>query len=291
MKECFDEGSLQAYFDGELSTELAESVSRHLTTCVVCAGTVHQAERENALMFSALEPEMSQDVPTEQLRARINAAIEAPPVLVVSQRPASFSLSKLRVLGGSGVNLLSQFLGNLSHLASQRAAAFASILALVALGSIFAVIELRNGGNLVVPPVEIAVGVNPPKVPTPDVLAPPPIETAKKPGRLPRPPAGNAPRRNQIAGVKLIPGEENYLKTIAALDIDLKERGPQSMIPAMRSEYERNLKLVDYAIAASRSTAKRNPNDPQATEFMFAAYQNKIDLMNNIAEQAQWARR
>lgn len=284
MKECFDEGSLQAYFDGELSTELAESVSRHLTTCVVCAGTVHQAERENAQMFSALEPEMSQDVPTEQLRARINAAIEAPPVLVVSQQPASFSLRKLSVLGVSA-------LGNLSHLASQRAAAFASILALVALGSIFAVIELRNGGNLVVPPVEIAVGVNPPKVPTPDVLAPPPIETAKKPGRLPRPPAGNAPRRNQIAGVKLIPGEENYLKTIAALDIDLKERGPQSMIPAMRSEYERNLKLVDYAIAASRSTAKRNPNDPQATEFMFAAYQNKIDLMNNIAEQAQWARR
>ena len=88
-----------------------------------------------------------------------------------------------------------------------------------------------------------------------------------------------------------MPGEEDYLKTIAALDLDLKQKGAESMTPTMRSEYERNLKLCDYAIGASRSTAKRNPNDPQAAEFLYAAYQSKIDMMNNIAEQVQWARR
>ena len=56
------------------------------------------------------------------------------------------------------------------------------------------------------------------------------------------------------------------------------------MPPATRAEYERNLKLVDYAIAATRSKAKRSPNDPDAAEFMFAAYQSKIDLLNTVSE-------
>jgi hypothetical protein len=56
------------------------------------------------------------------------------------------------------------------------------------------------------------------------------------------------------------------------------------MRPALQAEYERNLALVDRAIAATRSAAKRNPNDPDAAEFMFSAYQSKVDLLNTIAD-------
>jgi hypothetical protein len=59
------------------------------------------------------------------------------------------------------------------------------------------------------------------------------------------------------------------------------------MSPATRAEYERNLRLVDNAIAATRGKAKRNPSDPDAAEFMFAAYQSKIDLLNTYSEQAR----
>jgi hypothetical protein len=83
--------------------------------------------------------------------------------------------------------------------------------------------------------------------------------------------------------VKLLPGERSYLKTIAALDTTIKS-GNETMRPALQAEYERNLALVDRAIAATRSAAKRNPNDPDAADFMFAAYQSKVDLLNTIAD-------
>src|SRR4029077_5068099 len=83
--------------------------------------------------------------------------------------------------------------------------------------------------------------------------------------------------------VKLLPGERSYLKTIAALDTTIKS-GNKTMRPALQAEYERNLALVDRAIAATRSAAKRNPNDPDAADFMFSAYQSKVDLLNTIAD-------
>lgn len=56
------------------------------------------------------------------------------------------------------------------------------------------------------------------------------------------------------------------------------------MRPSMQAEYERNLALVDSALAAARSAAKSNPNDPDAAEFMFSAYQSKVDLLNTVAD-------
>jgi len=83
--------------------------------------------------------------------------------------------------------------------------------------------------------------------------------------------------------VKLLPGERSYLQTIAKLDSTIKE-GQKDMRPALQVEYERNLAVVDRAIAATRSAAKQNPNDPDAADFMFAAYQSKVDLLNTIAD-------
>ena len=83
--------------------------------------------------------------------------------------------------------------------------------------------------------------------------------------------------------VKLLPGERSYLQTIARLDSTIKS-GQKSMRPALQVEYERNLAVVDRAIAATRSAAKSNPNDPDAADFMFAAYQSKVDLLNTIAD-------
>jgi hypothetical protein len=91
------------------------------------------------------------------------------------------------------------------------------------------------------------------------------------------------PNSPAIAEVKLLPGERSYLKTIAALDTTIKS-GNKTMRPALQAEYERNLALVDRAIAATRTAAKRNPNDPDAADFMFSAYQSKVDLLNTIAD-------
>jgi hypothetical protein len=87
-----------------------------------------------------------------------------------------------------------------------------------------------------------------------------------------------------VAKIKLLPGERTYLRTIAALDSTIKSENDRPMRPALRAEYERNLALVDRALAAARHAAKKNPNDPDAAEFVFAAYQSKVDLMNTVAD-------
>src|SRR4030095_5699483 len=84
--------------------------------------------------------------------------------------------------------------------------------------------------------------------------------------------------------VKLLPGERSYLQTIAKLDSTIKSNSNRPMRPALQAEYERNLALVDRALAATRNAAKKNPSDPDAAEFMFAAYQNKVSLLNTVAE-------
>jgi hypothetical protein len=58
----------------------------------------------------------------------------------------------------------------------------------------------------------------------------------------------------------------------------------KGMRPGLQVEYERNLAVVDRAIAATRSAAKSNPTDPDAADLMFAAYQSKVDLLNTIAD-------
>jgi hypothetical protein len=88
---------------------------------------------------------------------------------------------------------------------------------------------------------------------------------------------------SKVAPVKLLPGERSYLKTIAVLDSTLKLSN-RTMAPALQAEYQRNLALVDRALATARTAAKRNPNDPDAADFMFTAYQSKVDLLNTVAD-------
>ena len=83
--------------------------------------------------------------------------------------------------------------------------------------------------------------------------------------------------------VKLLPGERSYLQAIAKLDTTIKSN-KTAMRPSLQVEYERNLAVVDRAIAATRNAAKSNPSDPDAADFMFAAYQSKVDLLNTIAD-------
>jgi hypothetical protein len=46
---------------------------------------------------------------------------------------------------------------------------------------------------------------------------------------------------------------------------------------------------VDQAIAASRASARRDPADKDAQEFLRSAYQDKLDLLHAVADQTQLA--
>ena len=279
MTRCLDETTLQCYFDGELSLEMMESVTSHLASCATCAAAARELEEESALLMTALAAEFEASVPTERLRQRIDEA-------VLGERVA-FARSSEKTSGLAG------FFAGLLNFGTQRTLGYASLAVVLAFAAIFAVVKMRST------PEETAVKAPQTTSETPakeqqiaqapsvnDTAVPAPVEVSGPVNQIKvnyhsaKSTANSAPKP---APVKLFPGERAYLQTIARLDSTIKTN-KKGMRPALQVEYERNLAVVDQAIAATRSAAKSNPNDPDAADFMFAAYQSKVDFLNTIAD-------
>jgi anti-sigma factor RsiW len=279
MTRCLDEATLQTYFDGELSGEMMDSATLHLASCSTCAAAAREMEEEINLMMTALAPDFEAGVPTERLRQRIDAA-------VLDLRLDAASSTKR---GGFGAFILS-----LLSFGTQRTLGYASLVMVLAFAAIFGLVKLRT----TTPPqervsqtqpgknAEEQVAVVPRKVEQVPVQVPVQAKNSDKktPIRTNTNRTNPAPAREATSEpIKLLPGERSYLQTIARLDSTINSN-KKPMRPSLQVEYERNLAVVDRAIAATRSAAKSNPNDPDAADFMFAAYQSKVDLLNTIAD-------
>jgi anti-sigma factor RsiW len=291
MRECLSEELLQSYVDGELSGETVEGVTAHLAACLACDANARELERENILVAAALAPEFERSVPTAQLRERIDTAI-------ASEQFVSVATTERSGIFGGWI----QSLSSLFTFTPQQAFGYASLVAILAFAAIFAITQRGNfqqttGSEQV---ASVNVPANNSDLPTSPVEVSKPVDngpatvqpvavnsTARRTQRVSR------ERNNYIAAasrraaesnhVKLLPGERSYLQTLAELDSTLKlDKG--RMRPAIQAEYERNLAFVDRALAAARTAAKSNPNDPDAVEFMFSAYQSKVDLLNTVAD-------
>jgi hypothetical protein len=113
-------------------------------------------------------------------------------------------------------------------------------------------------------------------VPDPIPATSPDLTVAYKPKPRPRTKAAEPDARS------LVWQERQYETAIAKLDEALKTQPP--MRPALQVEYEYNMAVIDNAITTTRDAAKKNPKDPLANQFMLAAYQSKVDFMNQIAD-------
>jgi len=279
MRHCLDEGMLQSYFDGELSTSLMESATAHLASCVTCAAAARELENENALLSEAFALEFEGAVPTDRLRHRIDAAV------------AGIQVVRPGVQQPSAVSGFFSSLSNLFSFAPQRALGYAALMIVLAFGVIFGLVKLsgKSDTNSVAiveqpAPSGVATSGSNDKNNQGSVIAPIPVETvAPTPIKVVNRPVAPKSFALKAAPVKLMPGEKAYLQTIAKLDTAIKSE-KKDMRPALQVEYERNLAVVDRAIAATRDAAKKNPSDPDAADFMFAAYQSKVDLLNTIAD-------
>ena len=88
---------------------------------------------------------------------------------------------------------------------------------------------------------------------------------------------------------ELLQGEKSYQTAIASLEKTIKMGGDSSLKPSLRVEYERNLAILDTAIAQTRQVAAQNPKDKDAVGFLMSAYQSKVELLTKVADQAQVA--
>lgn len=273
MKECIDEGTLQAWFDGELGPEPAAAVASHLASCMSCAQAARAVENENLLLSEALETEFAESVPTERLRYQVEAAIAGSQI----DGPVRSDDSAKR---GSW-----KWLRDLFFPFPQRTFGYAGLAAIIILSSILGLIYLQRGK------VSQVAHNEPPK----PLITPQPSPEVVSPGsgtnQAPQSSGPVAPPRKLVvrkssgrnattAGV--LPGERNYMRTIASLNATLKSDRP--MRPSLQVEYEHNLALLDEAIEMTRDAARKNPKDPQATQFMLSAYQSKVDLLTQVAD-------
>lgn len=141
METCLDEGTLQAYLDGELSPETAQGVAAHLDACAACATAAGVAEQEFAFFSTTFADALPASVPTEKLRARLDAAIAE---LNAPQRafaPARMSAaSRLR-------SFFDALVASLTTFTPRQATAFASFLVAAALVVVFALMQTPDDEN------------------------------------------------------------------------------------------------------------------------------------------------
>ena len=291
-KRCFDEGMLQAYLDGELSQERAAEVASHLSACDACAEALAVAAQESSLFAAAFAPDEALSVPTEVLRSRINAS--------VAQLEASAEPNQTRSQGRNFGGLFASLAGLFSF-TPQGAAAFASLLAVVALALIYFSTQKseptpaksedgQQVAQAVPEPVRTPIG-------TFEVIEPTPTAPNEKGNGQPtyvQAKHSTRPVRKPLAApsaVKedVLPGEKDYQTAIASLEKTIRLGGDESLRPAVRADYERNLALLDSAIRQTRQFAARNPKDEDAVGFLMAAYQSKVELLSKVADQAQVA--
>jgi hypothetical protein len=264
MRNCIYEQTLQAWFDGELPADQSANVAAHLNVCAQCAEAARQVEAENLIAAKGLGIEFAAAIPTDRLRQRIETAIAA---------TDDASVPTIRQ---------SRWHAAREFFASFRPLAYAAIAAAVLLAGFVGFVYLRKDRAIPVKvqndsPAQVAanpqkLGEQPPKPAPPLSRNTRTVRGSKRTNRSPV---------NESDVTSLSWQERQYDYAIAKLNDAIKIQPP--LRPSLEVEYQYNLALVDNVIQSSREVAHRNPKDLQAAQSMLAAYQSKVDLMNQIA--------
>jgi len=289
MEKCFDEGTLQAFLDNELSPELSQAVARHIVDCDPCAFLLAEVEEETAFAFAALEQEFNTLVPTQRLWTKINESIET------QHRKRSLWQSVLT------------FVSNLSF-TNPHVVAFGSLLLIVGVVSALIVVKKDNIPNEVAvtkPPITSVQtakieNVNPPII---DETAPIPTvnnapkTTANPQFRVEKAVYVDNKRKPENETPIIIPpkptvpqyldGEESYVSTISRLEKTVNENKDEVLQPSARFSYEKDLAVVNDTISKLRKEVRKNPKNEDAKQVLFSSYQNKIELLNSVTQRGE----
>ena len=303
-EKCFDIGVIQAFLDGELAPEVSENVARHVALCDDCALSLASAEEETAFAFSVLEQEFNTLVPTHRLWTKINDSIERQ--------------EKSNSLWQTVFGFVADFKSQISN---QMIAAFASLLIVV--GLFMGVLVLQKSDNpafiaektpekqSTVNQTSDSTATRPLNVNAPQVLPDNKVEekteiadlrTDKNEFRAVKTVSLNRESKKETRNIKRtvdikkapesetpatnenLAGEESYIKTIASLTETVSGKKDEVLKPSARFAFEKDLAVVDDAITKMKAEVKKNPKNEGAKQVLLASYQNKIDLLNSVAE-------
>ena len=276
--DCFDIGTIQAFLDGELAHEEISRVAGHIAQCDACAVMLAQAEDESAIVFPALEREFNTLVPTQRLWNKINDEI------AIERNNQPFwhrAWAYLRIA-----------------LVNPSIAVAASVLIVAGLVAVLWMnrapvnntVAGTNSVKSVVPPADS----NPAFKTTADqtnIPVPQPTTRFERAAyrsddrRTPAPAVSRTSANASSDGY--MPGEESYVKTISSLSRSVEEQKDNVLRPSERIAYERDMAVVNDAIAKVRKEVKKNPKNESAKDVLYSSYQNKIDLLNSVSQKEE----
>ena len=291
--KCFEIGAIQAFLDGETSPEASLRLTDHVASCDRCAAALAQADEENSVVFSTLERELNALVPTQRLWTRINESIAVESHVPAWQKilvyvRASFANPSIAVAAG-----------------------------VVLVFGMFAIVIVKNdGGGTIVTNNPVSVPVpsggtqvaNPqdnsggvatvagdsgvPTRGTPAVkvanLSPREIAELAATTRVNQPVRPqHAIYREPLTNDGYLPGEESYVKTISDVKENVDEQKDAVLTPSTRVSYERDMAVVNDSIKRMRDVVKKNPKNQAARQVLYSSYQDKIDLLNSVAQREE----
>lgn len=283
-RDCLDIGKIQAFLDGELGPDALIGVSGHIAACDACSAMLGEAEEESAFVFPVLEREMNTLVPTQRLWARINDSIK------VEKENTPF-----------WKKILADITASLKNPSIAVAAA-----AVVVFGIFAVVYSVRSDRQAVDQPLAtstrpIASAPVVPVVTGTDVQPNDDKAPAAKPRYDSNDLRASVIKANytraetpkliakgpEVVNADYLPGEESYVKTINNLSQTVAGQKDSVMRPSQLIGYERDLAVVDDSIKRMRKEVRKNPKNESAKQVLYTSYQNKIDLLNSVAQKEE----
>ena len=299
--KCLEIGAIQAFLDGETSPAQSLVISDHFADCDRCSALLAQAEEESAVVFSALERELNTLVPTQRLWNRINETIaEEKSRVPVWQRAFGFLTVNIGTPSfASAFGLLIVF-GMIAAVMTYQPNIFNST------GPIADIDPSIKPAPAESPMSEVLVGTTA----SDPVVAPAPaareeereltfVRESNLPAERIRRIVNESDTRQPIkpqrtvyvpeanAAPGYIPGEESYVKTIAELKQSYDGQKDAVMSPSSRISFERDLAVVNDSIKRMQEAVRKNPRNQAARQILYSSYQDKIDLLNSVAQREE----
>ncbi len=292
--KCLDIGTIQAFLDGELDSVKSESVARHVAACDDCAILLAESEEESAFAFSALEQEFNTLVPTQRLWAKINDSIERErksfwkPIFAFLLKPQTAAFASLVFVAVVSITLLSLKPDESPNNIAQTKQIEKNPS--VAVAKITASEPVKNIEPVAAPPTApVRRDAQPANFePTKNEIRPvnTSVVRSEKSADDVKPQTFTPQKVNPASG-EMIRGEDSYLKTIASLTQTVNAGKDQTLSASSRFQFERDLAVTDDAIAKMKREVQKNPNNEAARQILRASYQNKIDLLNSVADKTE----
>ncbi len=282
--DCLEIGTVQSFIDGELGSDSVSRVTGHIAVCDPCASMLAEAEDQSAIVFPALERELGTLVPTQRLWNKINDSIaeerKARPFWKKLFGPAgAWSLTPSMAAAGS--LLIVAGVVSLAVINRGVSTPEASVTRSVADGT-RPESKINNGSQ-----TEIANSADPSEESMPSAR---PIRAEYRPVARNTAVAAAAiePRPSaNVTPAAYMPGEQSYIRTIDSLARTIAGQKDDTIRGSERMSFERDMAVVDDAIAKMRAEVRKNPKNESAKQVLYSSYQNKIDLLNSVSQKEE----